>query len=321
MMQRVVGCVCGFLLSVITAAPAGAQSFTLQQVLSAPFSSGLQAAPAGGRFLWIANQQGRRNIWVAEASGSAYTVHRVTNDDADDGIDVGDIVWTPDGEHIIYVRGGDLEFPEKPSPNPAMLAQGVEQDIWMVGVHGGDARKLAAGRAPAVSPDGNTIAFLNSDQIWTLDLRDAAAKPVQLFHGRGELGSLLWSPDGKYLAFASRRGDHGFVGVYSFTDQSLRYLHPSTEIDREPVWSPDSRSIAFVRIPPDTSGIDFKPRRSAQPWSIVVADVATGDGRVVWHAHDGMGSVFHGTESEQKLFWSAGGHIVFPWEGNGWVHL
>jgi dipeptidyl aminopeptidase/acylaminoacyl peptidase len=321
MMQRVVGCVCGFLLSVITAAPAGAQSFTLQQVLSAPFSSGLQAAPAGGRFLWIANQQGRRNIWVAEASGSAYTVHRVTNDDADDGIDVGDIVWTPDGEHIIYVRGGDLEFPEKPSPNPALLAQGVEQDIWMVGVHGGDARKLAAGRAPAVSPDGNTIAFLNSDQIWTLDLRDAAAKPVQLFHGRGELGSLLWSPDGKYLAFASRRGDHGFVGVYSFTDQSLRYLHPSTEIDREPVWSPDSRSIAFVRIPPDTSGIDFKPRRSAQPWSIVVADVATGDGRVVWHAHDGMGSVFHGTESEQQLFWSAGGHIVFPWEGNGWVHL
>jgi dipeptidyl aminopeptidase/acylaminoacyl peptidase len=321
MMQRLAVCVCGFLLSAVGAAPAGAQSFTLQQVLSAPFSSGLQAAPAGGRFLWIANQEGRRNIWVAEASGSAYTVHRVTSDDADDGIDVGDIVWTPDGEHIIYVRGGDLEFPEKPSPNPALLPQGVEQDIWMVGVHGGDARKLAQGRAPAVSPDGNTIAFLSSDQIWTLDLRDAAAKPVQLFHGRGGLGSLEWSPDGKYLAFASRRGDHGFVGVYSFADQSLRYLDPSTEIDREPVWSPDSRAIAFVRIPPDTSGVDFKPQRSAQPWSIRVVDVATGEGHPVWHAHEGTGSVFHETESEHQLFWSAGGHIVFPWEGNGWVHL
>jgi dipeptidyl aminopeptidase/acylaminoacyl peptidase len=321
MMQRLAVCVCGFLLSAVAAAPAGAQSFTLQQVLSAPFSSGLQAAPAGGRFLWIANQEGRRNIWVAEASGSAYTVHRVTNDDADDGIDVGDIVWTPDGERIVYVRGGDFEFPEKPSPNPALLPQGVEQDIWMVGVHGGDARKLAQGRAPVVSPDGNTIAFLSSDQIWTLDLRDAAAKPVQLFHGRGGLGSLEWSPDGKYLAFASRRGDHGFVGVYSFADQSLRYLDPSTEIDREPVWSPDSRAIAFVRIPPDTSGVDFKPQRSAQPWSIRVVDVATGEGHPVWHAHEGTGSVFHETESEHQLFWSAGGHIVFPWEGNGWVHL
>src|ERR1700689_2394031 len=160
-MIRRMAVVVGFCLLSLSA---GAQSFTLQQVLSAPFSSALQASPAGGRFLWIANQQGRRNIWVAEASGSAYTVHRVTNDDADDGIDVGDIVWTPAGEHIIYVRGGDLEFPEKPSPNPALLPQGIEQDIWMVEVHGGDARKLAAGRAPSVSPDGNTIAFLNSDQ-------------------------------------------------------------------------------------------------------------------------------------------------------------
>ncbi len=325
MMQRIAVLVCVFLFSLA----AGGQSFTLEQVLSAPFSSGLQASPEGGRFLWIANQEGRRNIWVAEASGSAYTVHRVTSDDADDGIDVGDIVWTPDGEHIIYVRGGDFEFPERPSPNPAMLPQGVEQDIWMVGVHGGDARKLAEGRAPAVSPDGATVAFLSkgengtgNDQIWTLDLRDAAAKPIQLFHGRGELGSLEWSPDGKYLAFVSRRGDHGFVGVFSFADQSLKYLDPSTEIDREPVWSPDSRQVAFVRIPPDTSGVSFKPRREAQPWSIRVADVTTGVGHEVWRAHAGPGSVFHETESEeQQLYWSAGNRIVFPWEGDGWLHL
>jgi len=320
-MERLAVAVCGFLLGLSAGVNAAAQSFTLQQVLSAPFSSELQASPGGGRFLWIANQAGKRNIWVAEASGSAYTVHRVTSDDADDGVDIGDIVWTPDGEHIIYARGGDFEFPGKPAANPAMLPQGLDEEIWIVGVHGGDARKLASGREPAVSPDGAMIAFLSSDQIWTLDLRDTAAKPVQLFHGRGDLGSLNWSPDGKYLAFTSERGDHGFIGVFSFAEQSLEYLDPSTEIDAEPVWSPDSRQIAFVRIPPDTSGIDFKPRRSAQPWSLRVADVKTGVGREIWRAHDGQGSVFHAMESEKQVFWSAGGHIVFPWEGNGWVHL
>ncbi len=321
MMRRLAVVACGFLFGLSAEFNLPAQSFTLEQVLSAPFSSELQASPKGGRFLWIANQEGKRNIWVAEASGSAYTVHRVTSDDADDGIDLGEIAWTPDGEHILYARGGDYEFPGKPAANPAMLPQGLTEEIWMVGVHGGDARKLAEGRAPAVSPNGATAAYLDNDQIWTIDLRDPAAKPAQLLHGRGDLGSLSWSPDGKYLAFTSERGDHGFVGVFSFADQSLKYLDPSTEIDREPVWSPDSSQIAFVRIPPDTSGIDFKPERAAQPWSLRVADVKTGVGREIWRVHEGPGSVFHEMESARQVFWSADGHIVFPWEGNGWVHL
>jgi dipeptidyl aminopeptidase/acylaminoacyl peptidase len=318
MMKRLAVIVC----ALISCVGGAAQSFTLEQVLSAPFCSALQAAPKGGAFLWIANQEGKRNIWVAEPGGSNYTVHRVTSDDADDGVDVGDIVWTPDGEHILYTRGGDFEFAEKPAANPAMLPQGISEEIWMVGVHGGDARKLADGQAPAVSPDGATIAYLDKDQIWTLDLRDPNAKPAQLLHERGRLGSLEWSPDGSYLAFTTGRGDHAFVAVYSFPEKALRYLDPSTEIDREPVWSPDSRQIAFVRIPPDTSGIDFKPRRSAQPWSLRVADIKTGEGREIWRSHEGPGSVFHETETEaQQLYWSAGGHVVFPWEGSGWLHL
>jgi dipeptidyl aminopeptidase/acylaminoacyl peptidase len=309
------------ILVYLVPAPLAAQSFTLQQVMSAPFSSDLQASPQGTRFLWIANQEGRRNLWIAEGHGGNFAVRRVTNYDADDGQEIGDVSWTPDSEQIVYVRGGDFEFPAKPAPNPALLPQGVEQDIWIVSTRGGEPRKLAEGRKPSASPDGATLAFLSKDQIWTIDLRDPAAKAAQLFHGRGGLGSLTWSPDGKYLAFSSKRADHGFVGVFSFGEKSLRYLDPSTEIDGDAVWSPDSRRIAFVRTPPDGPGVDFKPHRAGQPWSIRVADAGTGTAHEIWRAKEGQGSVFKEIVSDHQLFWSAGDRIVFPWEGDGWLHL
>lgn len=318
--RAIAGITGGALLSAASVISSHAQSFTIPQIMSAPFTSELQAAPRGHRLLWIANEDGKRNIYVAEAMGSSFAVHRVTNDDADDGIDVGDIAWTPDGNKVVFVRGGDFEFPESPLPNPAMLTGGVPREVWVVSAAGGDARKLDEGRAPAVSPDGITVAYLKNDQIWTVDLNNAAAKPVQLLHTRGNLGDLRWSPDGKFLAFTSHRSDHGFIGVYSTGEKALRYLDPSTSTDMEPAWSPDSRHIAFVRTPYSPE-IEFKPERSGPPWSILVGNPTTGDAHEVWRAADGPGSVFHGMESNRQLFWAAGDRLVFPWERSGWVHL
>ncbi len=302
---------------------AGAQSFTLQEVMSAPFNSQLKAAPAGQRFAWVADQQGRRNLWIAEAgSDGSYSARALTHYDADDGIEIGDVTWTPDGQSVVYVRGGDFEFPEKPAPNPDLLPQGVEEDIWIVAAKGGgEPRKVVEGRSPQVSPKGTTLAYLLKDQVWTINLNDPGAKPEQLFHERGKPESLTWSPDGKLLAFVSGRGDHAFIGVYSYTAKTLSYPAPSTQKDSEPAWSPDGRSIAFLRAPPDVSGIDFKPRRTAEPWSIHVADVETGQDHEIWRAKAGPGSVFHEADTDHQLLWAAGNRIVFPWEGDGWIHL
>lgn len=293
-----------------------AQSFTIEQAMRAPFNSQLTASPVGTKFAWVANQEGRRNLWVFDGSARALTHY-----DADDGLEIHDLAWTPDGASIVFGRGGDFEFAGKPSPNPALIPGGVEQDIWIVPLSGGEPRKIAEGHASAISPAGDVLVYLLKGEIWTINLKDANAKPEQLFHGRGHFGSLTWSPDGKWLAFTSHRDDHSFVGVYSFAAKTVSYLDPGTELDDEPAWSPDSTQIAFVRIPPDTSGIDFKPHRLALPWSIRVADVATGKGHEIWRAREGQGSVFHEIVADHQLFWSADGHIVFPWEADGWVHL
>lgn len=301
---------------VCLAAQAQERQFTLDQVMSAPFPSDLTAAPAGGRVAWVQNAAGVRNIWVAEPPN--YKGRQLTAYNEDDGIEIGELVWTPDGQSIIFTRGGDLEgFGE--SPNPRSLAEEPKQQIWIVSL-AGKARQLAEGHSAVVSPKGDRIAFiLRRDVSWVK--LDGTEKAAQLFQTKGRSNSLHWSPDGSKLAFGNNRGDHNFIGVYDTTSKSNRYLDPSVDRDSEPVWSRDGKQIAFIRVPTTREAFAFGPRRIARPWSIRVADVETGAGREVWRADDGVGSVFRNVVTDNQLIWSADNRLIFPWEKDGWTHL
>ncbi|HEY1965949.1 MAG TPA: S9 family peptidase, partial [Acidobacteriaceae bacterium] len=302
----------------LRAAPAE-PSFTLEQVMSAPFVSDLTAAPAGGRVAWVANDKGRRNIWVAQP-GSHAGAEQLTHYAEDDGQEISGLAWSGDGESLAYTRGGDAEWPERPAPNPALLTAGVKQEMWLIAAKGGTPRDIGEGHAAAISPVGDVIAYLLHGQIWTASLKDAAAKPQQLLQARGEEQELRWSPDGTALAFVSARDDHSFVGVYRFATKTLTYLAPGTYSDSAPVWSPDSTHVAFVRQPLERE-YALRWLREAEPWSICVADAQSGEGRAVWTAERGAGSIFHETGGASELWWSADGTIVFPWERGGWTRL
>jgi len=304
------------------AAKDSAPVFTIQQALSAPFPSGLIVAPAKGRVAWIFNAEGKRNIWIAELGkdGKSYTARQITTYTDDDGQDIGGLAWTPDAESIAYVRGGDLEFSEKPYPNPADITAGVEQDVWVVAVNGSEPRKIGEGHSPGISPKGESVAYILKGQVWLAKLK-GNDKPEQLIHTRGESNSLRWSPDGRFLAFVSDHGDHSFIGLFSVDTKALTYIDPSTDRDGEPVWSPDGKKLAFLRIPSSKDNLIFGPRRTGAPWSIHVYDVETRKTQEVWKAPEGRGSVFREIVAENQVFWSAGNRLVFPWEKDGWTHL
>ena len=306
--------------TLVTAAGALGQSkpFTLEQVMSAPFPTDLVAAKKTAAFAWVFNARGARNIWVAEAPD--FTGRQITNYNSDDGQDVGELEWTPDGNAIVYTRGGDFEFPDRSYPNPAINPAGVEQNVWVVPVAGGAPRKLGEGRAPTVAPDGKQVAFIYKDQVWIAEI-EGLVKAEQLFHSEGRADALRWSPDGTMLAFVSHRKEHSLIGVYDLGHKTLRYLDPSVDRDREPVWAPDSTRVAFLRIPASTEAFAFGPKRTGQPWSIRVADAATGEGHEIWKADAGKGSVFRGIVADNQLLWAAGDLIIFPWERDGWTHL
>src|SRR6266704_6449580 len=308
-------------LALLAPAPLASQQtgFTIEQVMSPPFPDELVAAPAGGAVAWVFNARGARNVWVAappDYQGKALTTYA-----DDDGQEISDLTWTPDGRAIVYVRGGG---PNRRGeyPNPRSIPKGAEQVVWVTSLSGGGPRRLGEGHAPAVSPKGDRVAFLKQGQVWWAPLADTTGGAAeQLLHARGTARSLHWSPDGAGLAFVSDRGDHAFIAVYDVATKALRFLDPSVDSDAEPAWSPDSRRIAFLRIPAGADGLPFTPQRAGQPWSIRVAEVASGAGRQVWIADSGPGSVFREVVAENQIRWGAGNRIVFPWEKDGWTHL
>src|SRR5450432_723839 len=314
------------------ASAAVAGTFTLEQVLSAPFPSELVAAPGGGKVAWLLNERGARNVWMAAAPD--YKGIRLTSYKDDDGIDIGQLCWLPDGSAVVYVRGGDLEFLGRPDPNPSADPGGTEQAIWMA-ASGVAPRKIADGHSPAISPKGDRVAYLKGGQVWIAPVAVPGGQGGQsaqggqeapLYHARATVVSaeIVWSPDGSKLAFVSDRVNHSFVTVYDFASKSLTYLDPSVDRDHDPVWSPDGKQIAFIRMAAGgggRGGAGGGGHRAGEPWSIRIADPATGAGRQIWIADKGPGSIFHQMVADRQLFWAAGDLLVFPWERDGWQHV
>src|SRR6202021_619377 len=203
--------------------------------------SQLTAAERADAIAWVSNLGGVRNVWVAR--GPAFAPLQITHNSEDDGQEITQLTFSPDGSRLVFVRGGG------PPPNPTSSPVLPEISIWSAPLTGGgEPVKLAEGDAPAISAQGQ-LAYVKDDHVWTGPLD--GGKSEGLFFDRGKDGELLWSPVGRQLAFVSNRGDHAFIGIFSSKDAPLVYLAPATGNDGSPRWSPDGTQVAFVRQPGD----------------------------------------------------------------------
>lgn len=291
---------------------------TLENLLNVPFPTSLVASADGKKIAWVFNNQGSRNIYVAEAPD--FVEKKITNFTGDDGQDINSLVFTNDNRELIFVRGGAPNSKGE-IPNPQALQTDPDRALWIVGMDGSAPRKLTKGFYPKPAPNGKELAFLNSGQVWTIRL-DSAKDAQKFFQARGSQNEIRWSPDGSKMVFISSRGDHSFVGVFDVKSKQVNYFDTSVDHDSDPVWSSDGKHIAFIRRPNVAQALPFGPEREGHPWSIRKVEVATGKAVELWKAKNGRGSVLHdGFPTVDNFLWWMDDKLVFPWEVDGWQHL
>jgi len=303
------------------ALPTAAATFSMRDVLSAPFVTGLVASPSGDQLLWKVHLRGARNLYLY-AGGVA---RKITAYDLDDGQDLDDIAFVAALDAAAYMRGGVDDNSGGENINPLLAVPAPVRGIYLVSLKGGNPVQVGVGRDAVVSPRGDAIAWIKEGTLQIASIRRdgatfKAGEPVAL-SVHGQASDPVWSPDGSRIAFTNQRNDHSYVGIFTPGDKNVVYATPDFAYDGYASWSPDGTRVAYLRQPGarEDESPYLDPIRA--PWSIWVADAANGIAHQAWSARRGMGAQFYPTDSRAQLWWLGNDKIAFPWEGSGWQNI
>jgi Tol biopolymer transport system component len=150
-----------------------AASFTLEQVLSSPFPTGLVAASNAPRIAWVFNAKGVRNVWIAD--GPDFVARQVTHFSGDDGTPISGLRLTPDGRTVVFVRGTETNQAGRVAAPTSDLTP-RKQAVFAQDVDGGSPRTLGemgCGNEGCedveISPDGEFAVWAARKQLWIVD--------------------------------------------------------------------------------------------------------------------------------------------------------
>ncbi len=280
--------------------------FSLDDVMSYSFPTEVITSPAGEAISWIANEKGLRNVWAAE--GPDWSPRQITGYWEDDGQELTGLAFSHDGRSLVYLRGG-VGNRDGELPNPTSDISGVERELWLVPLAGGEPSRLAGAVNPVLSPTEGLAAWARGGTAWQVRL-EPGAEPTELFQVRAGLSTLQWSPDGGRLAFSSARDGRSILGVFDLATERIDWVTNSVDRDVMPRWSPDGQSLGFIRYVAGRGGFSV--------WNL---DLVANQGTELFQSPQDRTGRYPGAVAGEYDLMYGNGHLVFPGEWSGWNHL
>ena len=235
----------------------------------------------------------------------------------------GDAAFSPDGNQVAFVWAG-----EKGSYAHIYVSQiGATDSPRQITSSGEGTFEFA----PVWSPDGRYLAFFRfSDKGKDLAIYVTAAlggseRRLYTVKSQRKVDALDWSIDGKYLAFSDSAAPSEASRIFLLSLDTLE-VHPVTSPpagtlgDMTPAFSPDGKSLAFVRDTLDVREIYVLPLSGGSPVQLTF-DHADIQG-ITW-TPDGDKLVFSSSRQGSKSLWSisarGGTPQRLPIAGAGWA--
>lgn len=197
--------------------------------------------PDGASVVFVSDREGNTDLWrvPVNAGGMAGVAVRLTRDR---DVDVEPTV-SMDGS-VIFVRG-----------------RGPAARLWVSAADGAERRLTkteSAERWPAVSPDGQRVAYVQVTEAGRrLRIRTIASEADSVAVADRAPESPAWSPDGARIAFFSATPR---VGIY-VTPLDGRYVNVVSSRRGEPTWSPDGKTILLAEQAAGEPGYNGDPDR------------------------------------------------------------
>jgi Tol biopolymer transport system component/DNA-binding winged helix-turn-helix (wHTH) protein len=235
----------------------------------------------------------------------------------------GDAAFSPDGNQVAFLWAGE---------------KGGFAHIYVSQIGAADSPRQITSTgegtfefAPVWSPDGRYIAFLRFSEkekdlaIYVTAALGGSERRLYKVNSYRKVDALDWSVDGKYLAFSDSASPSEASHIFLLSLDSLE-VHPVTSPppgtlgDTTPAFSPDGKSLAFVRDTLDVREIYVLPLPGGSPQQITF-DHADIQG-ITWTPESDK-LIFASSRQGQTSLWrisaSGGTPQRLPIAGAGWA--